>query len=57
MSTLVVATIKNSGSGAPTIQNSSGTEIGQVAKAWCRWHTSGTTAIDDSFGVNLLQFL
>tara|TARA_Y100000592_G_C5309002_1_gene239157 strand:+ start:249 stop:635 length:387 start_codon:yes stop_codon:yes gene_type:complete len=34
MSTLQVATIKSQSSDAPVIQNSSGTEKGQFAKAW-----------------------
>jgi len=47
MSTLVVGTVKNkSGSGAPTIQNSSGVEIGQFAGGW----TTFSGGHDDSFG-------
>ncbi len=52
MSTLSVGTIK-SVSGDPTVfQNSSGTEKGQLVKAWCKWHTSGGSGIDDSFNVS-----
>lgn len=40
MSTLVVGTVKGTGSGAPTIQNSSGTEIGQFAGGWTSFNGS-----------------
>ena len=52
MSTLQVGTIKSASSAAPVFQNSSGTEKGQIVKAWCRWHTSGGAGIDDSFNVS-----
>ena len=50
MSTLQVGTIKSANSAAPVIQNSSGTEKGQFAKAWCHVTVSGgTPSFDDSF--------
>lgn len=52
MSTLQVGTIKGATSALPVFQNSSGTEKGQLIKAWVRWHTSGGAGIDDSFNVS-----
>ena len=52
MSTLQVATIKSQGTGAPVFQNSSGTEKGQLAKAWINFNGTGTIAIRDSFNVS-----
>ena len=52
MSTLSVGTIKSVSSNLTVFQNSSGTEKGQLVKAWCKWHTSGGASIDDSFGVS-----
>tara|TARA_Y100001937_G_scaffold125821_1_gene193484 strand:+ start:372 stop:776 length:405 start_codon:yes stop_codon:yes gene_type:complete len=58
MSTLAVATIKSASSGAPVFQNTSGTEIGQICKAWVNFNgttvTSGTdmTGVRDSFNVS-----
>ena len=59
MSTLKVGTVQNSGAGAPTFKNSSGTEIGQLAKAWVNFDgtfssspfTEGNGGIRDSFNV------
>ena len=49
MSTLKVNTIQDTSAGSSStpaqIKN------GRV-KAWCRYHTSGTTGIDDSYGVS-----
>ena len=42
MSTLSVATIKSASSAPPVFQNSSGTEKGQLTKAWCLFQGSGT---------------
>ena len=43
MSTLVVNTVKaQSGTGAPVFQNSSGTEKGQLCKAWCNLNGTDT---------------
>ena len=52
MSTLQVATIKSASSAAPVFQNSSGTEKGQIIKAWIQFQGSGTVAIRDSFNVS-----
>tara|TARA_Y100000033_G_C2703755_1_gene89880 strand:- start:2 stop:385 length:384 start_codon:yes stop_codon:yes gene_type:complete len=52
MSTVKAANLQNTGSGAPTVKNSSGTEIGQFAKAWVNFNGSGTVAIRDSFNVS-----
>ena len=52
MSTLSVATIKSASSAAPVFQNSSGTEKGQLAKAWVNFNGQSTVAIRDSFNVS-----
>jgi len=52
MSTLAVGTIKSVSSAAPVFQNTSGTEKGQLAKAWINFNGSGTIAIRDSFNVS-----
>ena len=52
MSTLAVATIKSASSAAPVFQNSSGTEKGQLAKAWISFDGTGTIAINDSFNIS-----
>ena len=52
MSTVKAANLQNTGSGAPTIKNSSGTEIGQFAKAWVNFNGTGTVAIRDDFNVS-----
>ena len=54
MSTLSVATIKSASSVAPVFQNSSGTEKGQLAKAWVNFNGTGTIAIRDDFNVSSL---
>jgi|11_taG_2_1085331.scaffolds.fasta_scaffold111559_1 hypothetical protein len=54
MSTVKAANLQNTGSGAPTFQNSSGTEIGQLARAWVNFNGTGTPAIRDSFNVSSL---
>jgi hypothetical protein len=51
MSTIKAANVQNTGSGAPTFKNSSGTEIGQLVKAWVNFDGSGTVAIRDDFNV------
>ena len=53
MSTLAVGTIKSISSAAPVFQNTSGTEKGQLAKAWIT--ISSSTTILDSFGVSSLS--
>ena len=50
MSTLAVGTIKSVSSAAPVFQNSSGTEKGQLAKAWVTYNAS--TVVQDSFGIS-----
>ena len=52
MSTVKAANLQNTGSGAPTVKNSSGTEIGQFAKAWVNFNGTGTVAIRDDFNVS-----
>ncbi len=52
MSTLAVATVKSLSSVAPVFQNSSGTEKGQLVKAWVNFNGTGTLAIRDSFNVS-----
>ena len=52
MSTLNVGTIKSISSAAPVFQNTSGTEKGQLAKAWVNFNATGTAAIRDSFNVS-----
>ena len=52
MSTLTVATVKSASSAAPVFQNSSGTEKGQLAKAWISFDGEGTIAINDSFNIS-----
>mgnify|MGYP003139647028 FL=1 len=51
MSTLQVGTIKSASSAAPVIQNSSGTEKGQFAKAWVNFNGDGSN-IRASFNVS-----
>ena len=52
MSTLAVATIKSVSSAAPVFQNTSGTEIGQICKAWVNFNGTGTVAMRDNFNVS-----
>ena len=52
MSTLKVGAVQNSGAGAPTFKNSSGTEIGQLVKVWVNFNGTGTIAIRDDFNVS-----
>ena len=55
MSTIKAANVQNTGSGAPTFKNSSGTEIGQLVKAWVNLdHRTSGIAIIDSFNVSSL---
>tara|TARA_R100000329_G_scaffold24792_2_gene23468 strand:+ start:366 stop:740 length:375 start_codon:yes stop_codon:yes gene_type:complete len=49
MSTLKVNLIQTTSGGSSSTPQQ--IEQGR-AKAWCHWHTDGTTAIDDSFGVS-----
>ena len=51
MSTLAVGTIKSISSAAPVFQNTSGTEKGQLAKAWIDFNSiDGSTR--DSFNIS-----
>jgi len=52
MSTLAVGTIKSVSSAAPVFQNTSGTEIGQICKAWVNFDGTGTIAMRDNFNVS-----
>tara|TARA_Y100000401_G_scaffold75543_1_gene61368 strand:- start:589 stop:972 length:384 start_codon:yes stop_codon:yes gene_type:complete len=54
MSTLAVATIKSVSSAPPVFQNSSGTEKGQLVRAWCTMKGTGTISIHESFNVSSL---
>ena len=54
MSTIKAANVQNTGSGAPTFKNSSGTEIGQLVKVWINFDGTGTVAIRDDFNVSSL---
>lgn len=50
--TVVVDAVKSSTTGAPTFQNTSGTEIGQLCRAWVNFNGTGTVAIRASFNVS-----
>ena len=50
MSTLAVGTIKSISSAAPVFQNTSGTEKGQLCKAWVNFN-GNSFGIRDSFNV------
>ena len=52
MSTLAVGTIKSASSAPPAFQNSSGTEIGTLCRAWVNFNGTGTVAIRDDFNVS-----
>lgn len=52
MSTVKAANLQNTGSGAPTVKNSSGTEVGQFSKAWVNFNGQSTVAIKDNFNVS-----
>ena len=54
MSTLAVGTIKSISSAPPVFHNTSGTEKGQLIKAWCSWNGTGTAAIRDSYNISSL---
>jgi len=55
MSTLNVGTIKSISSAAPVFQNTSGTEKGQLVKAWVNFNGTGTVAIRDGFNVSSIS--
>ena len=52
MSTLAVGTIKSVSSAAPVFQNTSGTEMGTLCRAWVNLNGTGTASIRDSFNVS-----
>jgi len=52
MSTLVTATVKSNSSSPPAFQNTSGTEIGTLCRAWVNFNGTGTVAIRASFNVS-----
>jgi hypothetical protein len=52
MSTLSVGTIKSNTSSPPTIQNSSGTEIGTLCRAWVNFNGVTTVTVRGSFNVS-----
>lgn len=52
MSTVVVATVKSNSSSPPAFQNTSGTEIGTLCRAWVNFDGSGVVAIRAQFNVS-----
>jgi len=52
MSTLVTATVKSNSSSPPAFQNSSGTQIGTLCRAWVNFNGTGTVAINAQFNVS-----
>ena len=52
MSTLVTQTIQSNTSGPPVFKNSSGTEKGQLVKAWANIETSTSTSPGGSKTIN-----
>lgn len=55
--TVVVDAVKSSTTGAPTFQNTSGTEIGTLCRAWVNFNGTGTVAIRSSFNVSSITDL
>lgn len=56
--TLVVDTIKTSTTGTPTIQNTSGTEVGQFCKAWVALSLAGgVSTVNKSFNVSSVSYV
>lgn len=51
MSTLTVATVKSNSSSPPAFQNTSGTEIGRLCRAFVNFNGTGTVAIRASYNV------
>jgi hypothetical protein len=52
MSTLNVATVKSTTTSPPTFQNSNGTEIGTLCRAWVNFNGTGTVAIRQQYNVS-----
>lgn len=51
MADLILQGVKSSDSSPPKFQNSSGTEIGTLCRAWVNFNGTGTIAIRASFNV------
>jgi hypothetical protein len=52
MSTLVIGAVKSNSTSPPTFQNTNGTEIGTLCRAWVNFNGTGTVAIRQSFNVS-----
>lgn len=52
MSTLTVATVKSNSSSPPVFQNTSGTEVGTLCRAWVNFDGTGVIAIRAQFNVS-----
>lgn len=52
MSTLTVATVKSNSSSPPAFQNTSGTEIGRLCRAFVNFDGTGTVSIRASYNVS-----
>ena len=52
MSTVVVGTIQSNSTSPPTFNNTNGTEIGTLCRAFCNFNGTGTVAIRASFNVS-----
>lgn len=50
--TLILDTIKSSTTSPPAFQNTSGTQIGTLCRAWVNFNGTGTVAINASFNVS-----
>lgn len=55
MSTIQAASLQNTGSGAPVIRNSSGTEVGQLCKAWVNFNGNSSADIRSDFNVTSVE--
>jgi hypothetical protein len=54
--TVVTDTIKSSVSGPAVFQNTSGTEVGQLCKAWARFAASASPSVTASFNVSSITY-
>lgn len=52
MSSVVVGAVRSNSSSPPTFQNTSGTEIGRLCRAWVNFDGTGTVAIRAQFNVS-----
>jgi hypothetical protein len=52
MSTVVVGTIQSNSTSPPTFNNTNGTEIGTLCRAFCNFNGTSTVAIRASFNVS-----